>query len=176
MSKIEEETVEKKEHNPPHNGFIISRRFLKVSSYLQLSAIVTLIVTLAVTMNNSVSFELLSGQFGIHNFSKKVKLMQYEKEMEPPSRIGFSRKILAFGRTTEHDFARALLIDAEGNFEAVELRNLKLPREVLIQPFENIIMYHGQLIVYQTMPGISKSRASSIISNLKGKSFFFLRS
>ena len=83
--------------------------------------------------------------------------MQYEKEKEPLSRVGFSEKILAFGRTTEHDFARALLIDPEGKSEAVELKNLKLPREVAIQSLENVIMYQGQIIVYQTMRGISKS-------------------
>ena len=76
--------------------------------------------------------------------------------MEPSTKVGFSRKILAFGRTTEHDSARALLIDPEGKSEAIRLEKLKLPRNVFIQHMENIIMYHGQLIVYQTMLGLSK--------------------
>ena len=75
--------------------------------------------------------------------------------MEQPSKIGFKRKILAFGRSTEQDFARALLIDPDGKSEAIKV-NFNFPRKVFIHVTENIIMYQGQLIVYQTSLGISK--------------------
>ena len=83
--------------------------------------------------------------------------------MEPKLEIGFSRKILAFGRTTENDFARALLIDPDGKFDAIKLKNLEVSPEVTISMLENIITYKGQLIVYQTMTGISRHSIKNII-------------
>ena len=83
--------------------------------------------------------------------------------MEPKLEIGFSRKILAFGRTTENDFARALLIDPDGKFDAIKLKNLEVSPEVTISMLENIITYKGQLIVYQTMTGISRHSTKNII-------------
>ena len=76
--------------------------------------------------------------------------------MEPKLKVEFSRKILAFGRSTANDFPRALLIDPEGKFDSIKLRNLEITPEVTIHTLENIIMYKGQLIVYQTMTGISR--------------------
>ena len=38
-----------------------------------------------------------------------------------------------------------------------ELKNLKFPREMFIYSIENVIMYKGQLVVYQTMSRALKS-------------------
>ena len=76
--------------------------------------------------------------------------------MEPKLKVEFSRKILAFGRSTENDFARAFLIDPEGKLDSIKLRNLEITPKVTIHKLENIIMYKGQLIVYQTMTGKSR--------------------
>ena len=64
MSKIENSNEEKdlpsmtpfnEEKDQLHESGTLSKRFWKTSSYLQLIAIVTLVVTLSVTMTSSVS-------------------------------------------------------------------------------------------------------------------------
>ena len=164
MSKVEDKSTATENNN----GLSQERnaesriRFWKVSSYLQLIGIVTLIITLAVTMEASVSYQLIFSLLTCL-FLQKTKLKHYENKIEPKFEIGFSRKILAFGRTTENDFARALLIDPDGKFDAIKLKNLEVSPEVTISMLENIITYKGQLIVYQTMTGISRHSTKNII-------------
>ena len=71
--------------------------------------------------------------------------------IESQPKIGFHRKIFAFGRDTSFDMVRGLLIDPEGRFEPKQLGKLTIPREMYMHARESIVMHRGQMFSYQTM-------------------------
>ena len=126
--------------------------FWKISSQFQLIGVITLIITLAVTLQISVS---MAFYFNANPFMQKQKLAKCDtiENVDVRSKIAFSKKVFALGRNSDNDMVRGLLIDPDGRFEPRRLEKLKIPREMHLHGQEQVVMHKGQLIVYQINRG-----------------------